>query len=551
MNKNTLLSVNHQRVLALFESESRITTNEVVKKLKIPRPTAKQILSKLTDLDLLDQKGSGRASYYTIKQETEILDPHGKQLVSVYRGMKSFESLFERLSRQLKSGDFYWAFAFKNEYSNSIVRDLLLNFHKDLSHKQIDDRVIASKEVENIVRSNFNTVSQLKLRFTTLDIPVGIIIIQDTVINLVWGEQPLAIVIKAPEIYKRYQSFFLEAWDNAADNTTANELPKPGNTQLVSLANSFGVKNLWMKDEVQNPTHTFKDRLAYEMVRPLLEKFRGGRIPEPVTFGSISYGNTAKAMGYYVSRLNEIVGREIATSIAFIPPSLTSKKFGPDVEGKHVSASSMLDNIKKDSEIVEIDLKKQYWGSKELEQEARKEKKLKGSFINITEGLNRPAYVNIIIEAIEQQLKKSPDYVIVPFGAGILCNEIIDYINDYKLHTKVIPVSSGDPDTIAVMLYGPIWVDVKSLGAKGWGWTRHEDPDLKGRKREQYKVYHVTDKEIISAMKELRKKNVLAEPSGASGFAILPRLHKIDPAFDPKKHSVLIINTGDGLLNYE
>ena len=51
-------------------------------------------------------------------------------------------------------------------------------------------------------------------------------------------------------------------------------------------------------------------------------------------------------------------------------------------------------------------------------------------------------------------------------------------------------------------------------------------------------------------MKVLKTKQINAEPSGASGFAIIPKLTEIDPVFNPKKHSILVINTGDGLLNY-
>ena len=194
--------------------------------------------------------------------------------------------------------------------------------------------------------------------------------------------------------------------------------------------------------------------------------------------------------------------------------------------------------------------KKQIYRSNDLEQIARDSDTVLDEFVDITEGLDRPAYVNIIIEAVEQQLKFAPDYVIVPFGAGILCNEIIDYVNDNNLKTKVIPVSSGDPATIGIMLYGPIWVDTEALLRDGKGMTRHDLPDKKGRTRDQYLVYHVTDDEMRSAMEVLHKEGIVVEASGASSCAILPRLKEIDSEFDPATHSVLAINTGDGLLNF-
>jgi len=328
------------------------------------------------------------------------------------------------------------------------------------------------------------------------------------------------------------------------------KIQKPGNTPIVGLKNLFGVVNLFMKDETKNLTYTFKDRLAYEMIRPTIEAINNNQNFDKITFGSISYGNTAFSMGLFCHKLNQLYGQEIVKAVAFVPPEIVHKPFGPDTDGTIVGTKTVLSKIAETCDIIEIDLKAQIYREKDLEKIAKKNGKVLDKFVDITEGLDRPAYVNIIIEAIEQ-LKETPDYAIVPFGAGILCNEVIDYINDNKLKTKVIPVSSGNPETIAIMLYGPIWVDTESLLKSGQGWTKHDKKDRKGRIRKPYLVYHVDDKEILDAMKILKNNKITAEASGASGFAILHKLKEIDPNFDSKKHSVLVINTGDGLLNFK
>lgn len=331
------------------------------------------------------------------------------------------------------------------------------------------------------------------------------------------------------------------------------KLPAPGNTPLNKYSGLFGVQTLFTKDETENPNRTFKDRLAYEAVRPVMEAINLNQNFVRTTFGSISYGNTAYSMGYYASALNTEAKGKIINVVSFIPPSLKDKNFGPNTEGQFVPPKTYLRKIFNgfsDADYIEIDLTKQIYSSGDLERIAQAKGFVADEFVDVTEGLDRPAYVNIIVEAIEQQLKSAPDYVIVPFGAGILCDEIIDYVTDNQLSTKVIPVSSGDPNTIAVMLYGPIWVDTKSLLEKGSAMTRHKIPDKKGRSRKQYRVYHVADEEIVDAMKILRQTGISAEASGASGFALLPRLKKIDPDFDLQKHSVLVINTGNGLLNF-
>lgn len=328
-------------------------------------------------------------------------------------------------------------------------------------------------------------------------------------------------------------------------------IKKPGDTPLVEIGGLFGVANLFMKDETKNLTYTFKDRLAWEMIQPIMKNIKENKKFRKTTFGAISYGNTAFSMGYYCDKLNRMFGKEIVKAVAFVPPKLIGKKFGPNTEGMIVPSKKVFDKISERCDTIEIDLNKKIYTEKDLENIAKEKNKVLDEYIDITDGLNRPAYVNVIIESIEKQLKEAPDYVIVPFGAGILCNEIIDYITDKKLKTKVIPVSSGDPKTIAIMLYGVIWVDTESLLKKGWGYTKNPKKDKKGRKREKYKVYHVSDDEILDVMKILKENKITAEASGAAGFAILHRLKSIDKNFNPKKHSVLVINTGNGLLNFK
>ena len=545
---NQELSINQRKALALFGQEEHLSVGSVADGLQIPRPTAKQILQRLTELGLVSRHGLGRASFYMLKNEDEIYDSSGSQLITVYKGQDSFKEMFTIIKNNLKKNDFYWSFAFKNEYHDPALVSFLVGFHYELSQKKVDDRSIVNNKVKKIVSDTYRSVPNLKICSTDQDVPVGMIILKDRVINLVWGDRPIAIVIKSPVICQQYMDFFTSVWNKSDKNM---KMVVPGSTPVKKIHSPiYGVEKLFIKDETKNPTHTFKDRLAYEMIRPLFEQLKAGIEPKPTTFASISYGNTAKAMGLYVTKLNELAGKEVARAIAFVPPYLEKKVFGPDTEGKTVPVSAIIKDLRKSCTIIPIDLSKKIYRSKDLEELAREHNSVIGDFVDITEGLDRPAYVNIIIEAIEQQLKFAPDYVVVPFGAGILCNEVIDYVHDKNLSTKVIPVSSGNPETIAVMLYGPIWVDVEALEKDGKAFTRHEPVDRKGLVRKPYIVYNISDEAIRDAMTKLHAVGYTAEPSGASGVALLKYLKSIDPKFNPKKHTVLVINTGNGLLNY-
>ncbi len=328
------------------------------------------------------------------------------------------------------------------------------------------------------------------------------------------------------------------------------EFPPLQTTPLKQFPNNFGIKNLFVKDETTNITHTFKDRLAHEMLSPILNEINLGKQITKTTFGSISYGNTAFSMGNYCDILNDLFGSEVVNAISFIPLEIKSKTFGPDTSGKHMQASEMLNKVNNVCHLIEIDLTGKVYRENDLKVLARNSGYCYEKYIDVTEGLNRVSYEGVISEVIEQQFKQVPDYIIVPFGAGILCDEIKDYIQDHKLSSKVIPVSSGNPDTIAIMLYGPIWVNCKDLLKNGKTLTNHDKIDRKGRIRESYCVYNVNDYEILSILPQLNDLNISCEPSAASGFAILHRLHEIAPEFDRNKHSVLVINTGNSFLNY-
>jgi len=60
----SLLSSNQEKAMKLFEKYEEITTMLAVKELKIARPTAKQILSRLVELKFVEKSGKSRGTKY-------------------------------------------------------------------------------------------------------------------------------------------------------------------------------------------------------------------------------------------------------------------------------------------------------------------------------------------------------------------------------------------------------------------------------------------------------------------------------------------------------
>ncbi len=140
-----------------------------------------------------------------------------KQISVIHEGFKAFKALFNRLADELNENDFYWAFAFKNEYQSDATKIFLANFHKKLEEKKVQDKAIGHKSVKKEMKKAFKGNKNIKLRFTTNETPLGVIIVKNKVINLIWGERPTAIEIQSEQINSQYRKFFLDMWNSAKE----------------------------------------------------------------------------------------------------------------------------------------------------------------------------------------------------------------------------------------------------------------------------------------------------------------------------------------------
>ena len=225
-------------------------------------------------------------------------------------------------------------------------------------------------------------------------------------------------------------------------------------TPLLELGKIGNHKRVYMKDEAANLTCTFKDRLASAAV---------SRCVTDSLFGSISYGNTA------VSFSRACQQSHCAEFVAFVPIGFSDWKFGPSTSRKVIWGGDYLRAIRAEgAHVVEVDLGSKFFSDDDLRIEAEQAGILRGRrFVNVTEGIDVPAYASIALEAIEQ-MGSAPDVCIVQYGAGILANEVKDVFNDFGASTHVVPVSTPNPESAAKMIYGPIWVDVAELEKSGF-----------------------------------------------------------------------------------
>jgi len=135
------------------------------------------------------------------------------QTSTIYEGYKAIKSMFEQILEELNKNSYYYAFAFKDEYlSSPTVSQFLRNIHQKLAEKQVDDRLIANKSIKKEFRKNYSGIRSAKMRFTSINLPLGLMIINNRIINWTWGKRPTAIEIKSEQIAQQYKKFFLEIW---------------------------------------------------------------------------------------------------------------------------------------------------------------------------------------------------------------------------------------------------------------------------------------------------------------------------------------------------
>ncbi|MEU6789853.1 threonine synthase [Nonomuraea angiospora] len=307
----------------------------------------------------------------------------------------------------------------------------------------------------------------------------------------------------------------------------------PGWTKLVKAGNlgrALGLKNLYVKDDSGNPTHSFKDRV----VAIAVEAARNFGFH---TLSCSSTGNLAGAVTAAAAR----AGLE---ACVFIPANLEAAKiamarvFG----GKLIGIDGTYDEVNRFCSELIGDPLGDKWG-----------------FVNVN---LRPYYAEgsktLAYEIAEQLGWRLPEQIVIPIASGSQLTKIdkgfrelvqLGLVEDtpYKVfgaqaagcspvstaykagHDVVQPVK---PDTIAKSLAignpadGPYVLDIA--------------------RRTGGAVEDVTDAEIVAAIKLLAStEGVFAETAGGVTVGVLKKLAE-SGRLDPEAETV-VLNTGDGL----
>jgi len=166
-------------------------------------------------LNILKEKERAFSEVLTDLQQRKKFSQE-RQVAKVYEGYKGIKSMYNSLIDSLNSKSYYYVFAFRSEYQDSsLASRFLKDVHIRLNQKRVDDRIVGHRAVKKKIVDNYGNINHIKLRFTNHNFPTGLVIVDDRIINLVWGDRPTAVEIISSQIARQYKEFFLEMWKEA------------------------------------------------------------------------------------------------------------------------------------------------------------------------------------------------------------------------------------------------------------------------------------------------------------------------------------------------
>ncbi len=290
-----------------------------------------------------------------------------------------------------------------------------------------------------------------------------------------------------------------------------------------------GFSNVFVKDESGNSTGTHKDRMAWEMIvmyRDLLiAKSKGLYEGEIISLSLISSGSAATAIQSLLLEFN-------------LPPLkvLLDYKISQDIKS-HLQAIG--------AEVYEIDLSLKKLNTEEILE-----------LTNNTEGMditsstvidpNHRFYDWMSYEIVNE----SPDYCFLPYGSGVLFNNVLNVSKKEITEIKCDPRFKGDTERLSHCHFlGATTQNPSTNADKLWSpflpFTNTDLQWFKWLKKLGYcgkksGVYQFQEEYLYPALNIFEQNNIEVEPSGAAGLALLLQMRKEIP----KNSKILIVSTG-------
>ena len=146
-----------------------------------------------------------------------------KSQVKVYEGAEGIKMALAYMLEVVGEGDEYCTFTFDDNTQEAQHYGQFIAFHHRRKEKGITIRALATVSQKKELDS-FN-LPGVEFRYTTFDIPHGLVLFKDHVMNFIFSDPVIVVVIKSRENYEDRQKFFNSIWEGASSTLVERNEP--------------------------------------------------------------------------------------------------------------------------------------------------------------------------------------------------------------------------------------------------------------------------------------------------------------------------------------
>ena len=221
-------------------------TGKIMKKAEVSRSKVYEMLDGLAEIGLVSYVVKNNVKYFEAADPSNIIEHikdkkkelsakqnhleqvlpklyklqksiHTPQTATVYEGKEGIKSIFMEILSEMKQNETYYAISVSSEiYYDPAFLQFIMQHHARRAKKGVKVKLLASKPLKKSFTKTIAKTKLSQIRYLEQEIPTATMIYADNVATFVWAKNPTGVVIRSPEIAKRYKKFFLNMWKSSS-----------------------------------------------------------------------------------------------------------------------------------------------------------------------------------------------------------------------------------------------------------------------------------------------------------------------------------------------
>src|SRR3989344_2012565 len=145
-----------------------------------------------------------------LQKKQELVAQHS---ATIYESAQGWRALYDEILDYLvKQKEDFIGFTLGNEFDAPDANLFFKQYDARREEQGITVRLVGLEKQRKFLVDQYTKRKNVKLRYTDLPLPTGIIIFADKVAQLVWGDVPVAFVMQSKSVADDYRKFFEYVW---------------------------------------------------------------------------------------------------------------------------------------------------------------------------------------------------------------------------------------------------------------------------------------------------------------------------------------------------